>query len=266
MTLKLTILGCGSSGGVPRIGGNWGACDPNNLKNKRLRCSVLVEKTAAEGNTTILIDTSTDCRQQLLAAGVGWLDGVFYTHDHADHTHGIDELRMMSFNQRSMIDVYHNDRTGEALRRRFSYCFNTKPDSNYKPILSGHEISAGDRIEIKGAGGVIAATPYRQIHGNIDTFGFRMGGIAYSPDVMALPEESLPYLEGLDVLIIDALRYEPHPCHFNVEQALEIIERFKPKRAVLTHMHDALDYDTLAAALPAGVEPAFDGMVLEASD
>ena len=266
MTLKFTILGCASSGGVPRVGGNWGACDPSNPKNSRLRCSALISKQSEKGATNILIDTSTDCRQQLLAAGVGWLDGVLYTHDHADHTHGIDELRMISFNRQAKVDVYHNAQTGEALRRKFRYCFSSRPGSNYKPILNSHEISPGGRIEIEGEGGIVAVKPFGQIHGDIESLGFRVGGLAYSTDVKAFPEESLQYFEDLDVWIIDALRYEPHPCHFNVEEALDMIAKYKPKRAVLTHMHDLLDYDTLAAKLPGGVEPAFDGMVLETND
>ena len=263
MSLRFTILGCGSSGGVPRIGGEWDACDPNNPKNRRLRCSALVERGSDAAMTRVLIDTSTDCREQLLEAGVSWLDGVLYTHDHADHTHGIDELRMVSFNGKSRVDVYHDAKTGDVLRQRFGYCFETPPESNYRPILNPHEIGPGERVEIAGEGGTITVIPFRQSHGESDTLGFRIGGIAYSPDVKDLPEESLAHLEHLDIWVLDALRYTPHPSHFSVEEALEAIRLVKPRRAVLTHMHGSLDYETLARELPQSVEPAYDGMVLE---
>jgi phosphoribosyl 1,2-cyclic phosphate phosphodiesterase len=262
MTLKLTILGCGTSGGVPRVGNHWGACDPANARNRRRRCSLLAERASAGGITTALVDTSPDLRQQLLDAGVGWLDGVFYTHDHADHTHGIDDLRMVSFNGRRRVDVYYDAATGKLLRSRFAYCFETPPGSEYPAILDGHVIRAGERVSIAGAGGAIEALTFRQIHGQGETIGFRFGGIAYSPDVSDLPDESLSTLEGLDVWILDALRYTPHPSHLSVEQALAYIARVKPKRAVLTHMHVDLDYETLRRELPEGVEPAYDGMVL----
>ena len=263
MTLRLTILGCGSSGGVPRIGGDWGECDPDNPKNRRLRCSALVERTSTNGKTCVLIDTSPDCRQQLLNAGVSWLDGVLYTHDHADHTHGIDDLRMVSFNGAKCVDVYCGADTGGVLQKRFGYCFETLAGSSYRPILNGHEIRRGEILKIDGAGGMIAAMPFRQGHGNIDSFGFRIGDIAYSPDIKTLPNESMSLLEGLDVWIVDALRYTSHPTHFNVKEALEAIARVKPNRAILTHMTGVLDHDILKRDLPNGVEPAFDGMVLE---
>jgi phosphoribosyl 1,2-cyclic phosphate phosphodiesterase len=262
MTLKLTILGCGTSGGVPRVGNHWGACDPANPKNRRRRCSALVERAGKDGITTALVDSSPDLRQQLLDAGVGWLDGVLYTHDHADHAHGIDDLRMVSFNGRRRVEVYYDAATGKLLRNRFAYCFESPPGSEYPAILKGHEIRPGVPVAISGAGGVIAALPFRQIHGQGETLGFRFGGIAYSPDVSDLPEESFEALQGLDVWILDALRHTPHPSHLSVEQALAVIARVKPKRAVLTHMHVDLDYETLRRELPAGVEPAYDGMVL----
>lgn len=263
MTLKLTILGCGTSGGVPRVGNHWGACDPANPKNKRKRCSLLAERIEPGGTTAALVDSSPDLRQQLLDVGVGWLDGVLYTHDHADHTHGIDDLRMVSFNGRRRVDVYYDAVTGKQLRSRFGYCFDTPPGSEYPAILKGHEIRAGEPVKISGPGGAIRALPFRQIHGQGETFGFRFGGIAYSPDVNDLPEESLEALQDLDVWILDALRYTPHPSHFSVEQALAFIARVRPKRAVLTHMHVDLDYETLRRQLPEGVEPGYDGMVLE---
>jgi phosphoribosyl 1,2-cyclic phosphate phosphodiesterase len=263
MTLKLTILGCGTSGGVPRIGADWGACDPDNPKNRRLRCSMLVERAGEEGTTTILVDTSPDARQQLLDAGVSRLDGVLYTHDHADHTHGIDDLRVVAMNARSRIDVYCDEHTGTVLEQRFAYCFNTAPGSAYRPILNKHTIKLGQEIEIKGEGGAVKVMSYHQHHGEIMSVGYRFGGIAYSSDINAIPEESYKYLEGLDVWIVDALRHAPHPSHFSLEETLEAIARVKPKRTILTHMHTDLDYDTLMRELPDGVEPAYDGMVLE---
>jgi len=262
MSLQVTILGCGTSGGVPRVGDHWGACDPANPKNRRRRCSLLVERHGAGGETGVLVDTSPDLRQQLLDAGTGWIDGVLYTHDHADHVHGIDDLRQVAFNGRRRVDVYFDEATGKLLRSRFAYCFESPAGSDYPPILRGHEIVAGETVKIGGAGGAIEALPFRQMHGSGETLGFRFGGLAYSPDVSDFPEESLKALHDLDLWVIEALRPAPHPSHFSVEQALAWIARVKPKRAVLTHMHVDLDYATLARELPQGVEPAYDGMVL----
>ena len=262
MSLQVTILGCGTSGGVPRVGDHWGACDPANPKNRRRRCSLLVERHGAGGETGVLVDTSPDLRQQLLDAGTGWIDGVLYTHDHADHVHGIDDLRQVAFNGRRRVDVYFDEATAKLLRSRFAYCFASPAGSDYPPILRGHEIVAGETVKIGGAGGAIEALPFRQMHGSGETLGFRFGGLAYSPDVSDFPEESLKALHDLDVWVIDALRPAPHPSHFSVEQALAWIARVKPKRAVLTHMHVDLDYATLSRELPQGVEPAYDGMVL----
>lgn len=262
MSLKVTILGCGTSGGVPRIGNEWGACDPDNPKNRRRRCAVLVEQDGPDGTTRVLVDTPPDLREQLIDAGVGLLDGVLFTHDHADHCHGIDDLRMVAYNGRHRVDVYFDAATGESLRQRFAYCFETPAGSEYPAVLSGHEIAPGEMVCIKGDGGVIEALPFRQHHGTGETLGFRFGSIAYSPDVSDLPETAVAQLAGLDVWIVDALRYTGHPSHLSVDQALAWIERLAPKRAVLTHMHVDLDYDTLAGQLPDGVEPGYDGMVL----
>lgn len=262
MTLKLTILGCGTSGGVPRIGNIWGACDPSNPKNRRRRCALLVQRQGEGGTTTVLVDTPPDLREQLLDARVGWLDGILYTHDHADHAHGIDDLRMVAYNGRRKVEVYHDHATGEVLKQRFGYCFETQAGSDYPPIANSHDVTPGSVIKLEGAGGVIEALPFRQVHGSGETLGFRFGDIAYSPDVSDLPEESAEVLQNLDVWIIDALRYSPHPSHFSVEEALAWIARMRPKRAVFTHMHVDLDYDTLNRDLPPGIEPAYDGMVL----
>ena len=265
MTLKLTILGCGTSGGVPRVGNIWGACDPANPKNRRRRCSVLVQREGAEGTTNVLVDSSPDLREQLLDVGVGWLDGVLFTHDHADHTHGIDDLRMVSYNGRRRVAVYYDDdRTAAqaALRLllqhvgkwRISADPRRSRNCTWRP---GQDLGGGRAIE---------ALPFRQRHGSGETLGFRFGGIAYSPDVSDLPAELLEYLKNLDVWIIDALRYTRHPNDFSVEEALHWIERIRPKRAVLTHMHVDLDYAALARELPQGVEPGYDGMVLTTKD
>jgi phosphoribosyl 1,2-cyclic phosphate phosphodiesterase len=262
MTLTVTILGCGTSGGVPRIGNVWGACDPTNPRNRRRRCSVLVQRAGGEGTTNVLVDSSPDLREQLLDVEVGWLDGVLYTHDHADHVHGIDDLRMVAYNGRRRVAVYHDEATGRQLKQRFAYCFDTPADSEYPAILDSHDVRPGESVEILGTAGVIAALPFRQRHGSGETLGFRFGDIAYSPDASDFPEETVALLRDLDVWIIDTLRYTPHPSHLSVDEALAWIARVKPKRAVLTHMHVDLDYDSLVRALPAGIEPAYDGMVL----
>ena len=263
MSLTLTILGCGPSGGVPRVGNHWGACDPANPKNRRRRCAMLVQRFGSGGQTDLLIDTGPDLREQMITTGLTGLDGVLYTHDHADHTHGIDDLRILAYNRRKLIDVYFDAPTAEIVRRRFDYCFATPEGSSYPPIVRGHLVEPGQEVAITGAGGAITAMPFRQLHGDITSLGFRFGGLAYSSDLNHLPTESLDYVRGLDVWIVDALRYTPHPSHFSVEQALEWIERLKPRRAILTHLHMDLDHETLRRELPPGVEPAYDGMVVE---
>lgn len=264
MSHRLTILGCGPSGGVPRLGPHWGRCDPENPKNRRRRCSVLVDRfDGVGGRTSVLIDTPPDLREQLIDARVTALDGVFYTHDHADHTHGIDDLRMVHFAMKRRVEVYGDGHTLSSLSRRFSYCFTTKPGSEYKPLLNATEVAAGDRLAIDGAGGAIEALVIGQLHGRMPTIGFRFGGLGYTPDISDLPQASIDAMQDLDVWIVDALRYSAHPSHFNVKKACEWIERLKPKRAVLTHMTTELDYDTLRRELPDNVQPAYDGMVID---
>ena len=263
MMLSFTILGCGTSGGVPRIGGDWGNCDPGNPRNRRLRCSMLVEREGGEGKTSVLVDTSPDARRQLLDTGVVWLDGVLFTHEHADHTHGIDDLRVVAMNGRSRVDVYADERTTGILEQRFGYCFRTPPDSNYRPILNKHIIKPGEVFEIKGKGGGMEVLPYHQNHGEIMSVGFRFGNVAYSCDINGIPDETYKYLEDLDVWIVDALRLTPHPSHYSLEETLAAIERVRPRRAILTHMHTHLDYEALMRDLPENVEPAYDGLVIE---
>ena len=259
-TLRFTILGCGSSGGVPRLGGLWGDCDPENPKNRRRRCSLLVERDGPDGTTTVLIDTSPDLRDQLLDAGVGRLDGVIYTHDHADHVHGIDDLRMIVFNMRQRLQVWANGDTQDALISRFGYVFVQPKGSPYPPILDLNTID-GDTV-IEGPGGPITFTPFEVDHGSIDSLGFRVGDVAYLPDAAAIPDATWPMLDKLDIWIVDALRRDPHPTHSHLAQTLDWIARAKPKRAILTNMHIDLDYATVLAETPDNVEPAYDGMTL----
>lgn len=258
---EFTILGCGSSGGVPRIGGDWGACDPNNPKNSRRRCSLLVERIAGDGGrTTVLIDTGPDLRAQLLDAGVSHLDAVLYTHAHADHIHGIDDLRGLVIRDRRRIPVYADAATSARLHEAFGYCFETPPGSLYPPILDEHRLLPGRPVTIVGAGGPVPVLPFPQDHGEIASLGFRFSDLAYSSDLNYLPPESVAVLEGTEVWIVDALRYASHSSHFSVADALRWIERVKPRRAVLTNMHLDLDYETLRAALPPNVKPAYDIM------
>ncbi len=261
--LRFTILGCGSSGGVPRLGGHWGDCDPANPKNTRRRCSMLIEREDDGGITRVLIDTSPDLRSQLLDAGVGTLDAVVYTHSHADHVHGLDDLRMIVFNMRQRLPVYADGATQNALLSRFGYAFTQPPDSPYPPILDIHAIR-GD-LTIDGAGGAITLTPFEVEHGSMEALGFRIGGLAYLPDVAQIPEAVWPILEGLECWILDALRRTPHPTHAHLARSLEWIERVAPERAVLTNMHVDMDYQTLCDELPDHIRPAYDGMILRYS-
>ncbi|WP_404292377.1 MBL fold metallo-hydrolase [Microvirga sp. RSM25] len=264
MTLRVTILGCGSSAGVPRVGVGWGACDPSNPRNRRRRCSILVEKTGPGGLTTaVLVDTTPDLREQLLGADVRRLDAVLITHEHADHIHGIDDLRPLAIVQHQRIPIYADRMTSELLQMRFGYCFDTPAGSSYPPILKMRHLQSGVTTAVPGPGGAIEALPFRMVHGDIDAFGFRFGSIAYAPDVSHIPEESLPTLEGLEILILDALRYTPHPSHFSLSEALELIEKVRPKRAILTNLHTDLDYETLRRELPQHIEPAYDGLQFE---
>ncbi|WP_212524406.1 MBL fold metallo-hydrolase [Actibacterium sp. MT2.3-13A] len=258
--LRFTILGCGSSGGVPRLGGHWGACDPDEPKNRRTRCSMLIERETGAGTTRVLIDTSPDMHAQLLRAGVGELDAVVYTHAHADHVHGIDDLRQIVFNLRRRLPVWADGDTQEALFSRFGYAFVQPEGSAYPPILDMHTIR-GD-VVIEGAGGAVTLTPFKVNHGTIDALGFRVGELAYLPDVAEMYNESWAKLEGLDCLILDALRRKPHPTHLHLDKALEWIDHLAPTRAVLTNMHIDLDYATLDAETPAHVTPAYDGMTI----
>lgn len=261
--LHFRILGCGSSGGVPRLGGLWGACDPTNPKNNRQRCSLLVTRTSGDNVTRVLIDTTPDMRAQLLDAEVGTLDAVVYTHSHADHVHGIDDLRMVVFNKRERLQVWADGDTSNDLLGRFGYAFVQPKGSSYPPILELNAIQ-GD-ITINGAGGDIVLRPFEVKHGNIEALGFRIGDVAYLPDVSTIPDDVWPALEGLDYWIVDALRRDPHPTHSHLANTLDWIEKVAPRHAVLTNMHNDLDYAAVAAETPDHVTPAFDGMTITVS-
>jgi phosphoribosyl 1,2-cyclic phosphate phosphodiesterase len=263
ITTTFTILGCGSSGGVPRPALGWGVCDPSNPKNRRRRCSLLVEQKNAAGATTVLIDTSPDLREQMLDADITKVDAVFYSHDHADHTHGIDDLRGLFIRHRKRVDVYMDEPTSYALHHKFGYCFIKPAGSEYPPICTEHRLVPFEPEVIEGEGGPLRVLPLLQNHGDINSIGFRFGGVAYSCDLKDLPPDSAKALEGLDLWIVDALRYTPHPSHFSLKETLGWIERLKPRRAVLTNLHSDFDYETLRQELPPGVVPAYDGMRFE---
>jgi phosphoribosyl 1,2-cyclic phosphate phosphodiesterase len=263
--LELTILGCGSSGGVPRADGSWGACDPADPRNRRSRCSLLVRRKPEDGRsaaTTVLVDTSPELRLQTAAAGVDHVDAVLYTHDHADQTHGIDDLRAFFVRSRRRTPCFMDAHTEGLLMQRFRYIFEAQ--GGYPAICDARRLPPhGQAWEIDGPSGPAPVVSYDQDHGEIRSVGFRFGPVAYSSDAVGLPEDAFAALKGVDVFIVDALRYTPHPTHANVETALRWIERVRPRRAILTNLHVDLDYAELAARLPEGVEPAFDGMRFE---
>ena len=258
---KFTILGCGSSGGVPRIGNDWGKCNPSNPKNSRLRCSLLVQKQDKLGTTNILIDSGPDMRQQLLKANVSKLDAVVYTHFHADHVNGIDDLRMVAINVKKIIPIWADHKTEKKLKRSFNYIFNTTEGSKYPPILNLNIIKSF--FKISGLGGDVNFIPFKVNHGEINALGFKIENIAYIPDVLDIPQKTFSLLKNLDVLIIDALRRAPHPSHTHLEKTLSWIERLNPKISYLTNMHSDLDYDEVMKEIPKNVFPSFDGLEIE---
>lgn len=260
-----TIMGCGSSGGVPRIGGNWGVCDPDNPKNRRGRCSLLIEGFShdSEQPTRIIVDTGCDLREQLLAAEVDRVDAVLYTHEHADHTHGIDDLRVLALNNRKRVDVYFSQEAANRIVPSFAYCFTAPPGSGYPPILNQHIIEAGEPLTVDGPGGSITVHPFRQDHGEIFSLGFRVHNFAYSCDLSGIPPESDAAVSGLDCWVLDALRPDPHPSHLSLSEALQHVERYKPRHAVLTNLHIDLDYNQTDAMTPDHVRPAYDGLQVD---
>lgn len=262
--LRFHILGCGSSGGVPRIGGHWGDCDPANPKNRRRRCSMLVERETDQGVTRVLIDTSPDMRDQLIDAGVGALDGVIYTHSHADHVHGVDDLRMVVFNMRERVNVWADQTTCDALFDRFGYVFIQPEGSSYPPILNLNLLNGP--VRITGLGGEITFTPFEVEHGRIDALGFRIKDLVYLPDVSAMNKAAWDVVSGANCWVLDALRRDPHPTHSHLQQSLEWIEKSGVPNAVLTNMHIDLDYETVLAETPDHITPAYDGMIIEYTD
>lgn len=262
--LRFTILGCGYSGGVPRADGAWGHCDPAEPRNRRSRCSLLAQRISTEGGpeTTVVIDTSPDIRFQFISAEVRRMDGALLTHDHADQTHGIDDLRAFFLNQGHRIPVWMEPVTHASMHDKFWYIFNDK--AGYPAICQAMPMPPfGQALEVAGPSGALSVIPFDLDHGFIRSVGYRIGDLAYAPDVVAIPEASFDTLAGVKVLIVDALRWSDHPSHASVAKALAWIERIKPARAILTNMHSDLDYNDLKAKLPDGVEPAYDGLVVE---
>lgn len=263
-TLEIVILGCGSSGGVPRADGDWGACDPKDPKNLRSRCSLLVRRRgkAPEAETTVLVDTAPDLRLQTAMAGVKRLDAILFTHDHADQVHGVDDVRAFFLRQRARIPTYMDAATEVSLMRRFGYIFDG--EGGYPAICDRHALPPhGAAWTVEGPSGPIPVTTFDQDHGGVRSVGYRFGGVAYSSDVVNLDAAAFEALAGVEVWILDALRWRPHPTHAHVERALEWIAQVRPARAILTNLHIDLDYADLAKKLPEGVEPAYDGLRLE---
>lgn len=259
--LEITVLGCGSSGGVPRIDGDWGACDPAEPRNRRTRCSLLVRRRGSDGaETCVVVDTSPDFRAHCLSAEAKRIDGVILTHDHADQCHGIDDLRAFAMRSRKRVPVWMDATAARTMTNRFGYIF--EGQGGYPAIADLHQVAAGERWSVDGSGGAIPVTTFDQVHGDIPSLGVRFGDVAYSPDVSALPDSAFDALRDLDVWIVDALRWTPHPTHSHVEQTLGWIERVKPRRAVLTNLHIDLDWTELTARLPDGVSAAYDGLRL----
>lgn len=261
--LEFTVLGCGSSGGVPRADGNWGDCDPAEPRNFRTRCSLLVRRKAADGaETTVLVDASPELRIQTARAGVSRLDGVLLTHDHADQVHGLDDVRAFFLRQAARIPCWMDDATWRTMTRRFGYIF--EGEGGYPAICDREPLPPhGQPWVVGGPSGVIPVRTFDQDHGGVRSVGYRFGGVAYSSDVVALDEKAFAALAGVEVWIVDALRRRPHPTHAHLERALEWIDRVRPRRAILTNMHIDLDFATLQQELPKGVEPAYDGLVFE---
>lgn len=253
--MRVTILGCGGSTGVPAIGNRWGACDPADPKNHRRRASILVETQG----TRILVDTTPDLREQLLDAQVSRLDAVLYTHAHADHSHGIDELREICRLMDAPVPIFADAKTLDDLQQRFAYCFTplTQEAIYYKPVLVPHVIDGRFRV------GPVEVVPFEQDHGFSTSQGFRFGRFAYSTDVVRLDEAAFAALEGIDVWVVDCVRVDPHPVHAHLPLTLSWIERVKPRRAILTHMNNTLDYQALSRRLPPGVEPGYDGLMID---
>ena len=256
--MKVTVLGCGASWGVPALGPDWGRCDPTDPRNRRRRCSLLIESRGE----VLLIDTAPDLREQLLDAGVSRIDAVLLTHAHADHLHGVDDLRMVNRLSGQPIPLYTSAETLAEVGRRFAYTLLPPVPGRplYRPALTGHAIDG----EFVAAGLPVAA--FVQDHGHGVTLGFRIGPVGYSTDVTRLDDAAFAALSGVELWIVDCMRRAPHPTHSHLAKTLNWIERVRPRRALLTHMDQSLDYREVMAELPAGVEPAYDGLTIELPD
>lgn len=261
-TLEVTILGCGSSGGVPRADGDWGVCDPANPKNFRTRCSMMVKRVGEGPETTVLVDASPELRIQTAKAGAKRIDAVLLTHDHADQVHGLDDVRAFFLRQQARIPCWMDAATAETMMRRFGYIF--EGEGGYPAICDRELIPPHGQVwTVDGPSGAIPVTTFDQDHGGVRSVGYRFGGVAYSSDVVGLDDLAFEALADLDVWIVDALRRRPHPTHAHLDRALEWIARVRPRRAILTNMHIDLDFEQLVAELPAGVEPAYDGLAFQ---
>ncbi len=256
--MKVRILGCGSAGGVPMISRGWGKCDPNNPKNRRLRTSLLIQN----GSDNILIDTGPDLREQLLSARINRLDAVLYTHEHADHTHGIDDLREVNRAMEKGIPVYANQATLKVLRARFGYVFrpiNVGKEPFFHPWLEPNLIIPGEPFRINS----LKIVPFSQDHEWTTSMGFRINDFGYSTDVVHLYDSALSVLKGIDVWVVGCLSEKDHPSHASVQRVKEWVEILRPRRTILTHMSIGMDYDELCRTLPKGIEPGYDGMEIE---
>jgi phosphoribosyl 1,2-cyclic phosphate phosphodiesterase len=266
--MKITILGCGGSGGVPTAGGDWGECDRAEPRNRRSRPAILIQSHT----TTLLVDTGPDIRSQLLATGVHEIDAILYTHHHADHTHGFDDIRYLNVVRGQPMPIYGNAATLAEMQQRFAYAFAPRESNHfYRPAViphilycaawPPHQPRAGNTTPIQI--GDMLVQPFAQDHGSCVSVGIRVGDFAYSTDVRALDETAFGILAGVKVWVVDALREEPHPVHSHVAQTLAWIARVQPQQAYLTHMNQSLDYQTLLARCPANVAPAYDGLVIQ---
>lgn len=269
---RVRILGCGSSGGVPRVDGDWGACDPAEPKNRRRRCSVLLERAAsrealeAGDATRVLVDTSPDLREQLLDAGSPEIHGVAFTHTHADQCHGVDDVRALVYRRGEKLTAAMSADTHRDLMHRFGYIFETPPGSGYPPLLTAQPVASGGRAVFSGPGGRLEVALFDVEHGGAPCSGVRAGPVAYTPDVNGLDDAALAQLDGAALWILDALRERPHPSHAHLEQSLRWLERIDPALGVLTNLHVDLDYRALESRLPEGVRPAFDGLEVTVSE
>jgi phosphoribosyl 1,2-cyclic phosphate phosphodiesterase len=256
--MRLTILGSGTSTGVPMIGCGCAVCRSSDPRNKRTRSSLWVQCQSRN----ILIDTSIDLRQQALACGLERLDAVLFTHSHADHIHGLDELRSFNYHQKSPIPCYASRETLDRIKESYGYVFSEAPSESYRPQVVANEISAGRDLDLFG----IRFEPVEVLHGGMTVFGYRFNDVAYVTDCNRIALSSMRRLSGLRLLIISTVGYKPHATHFHLDGALEIIRSLSPKEAVLTHLSHAFDHGKVSRELPSGVRLAHDGMVIEVSD